>query len=193
LDEFEQTLIQVIGNDHPETLEKAIELARLRLADCDGSVADRVLRLESEGKVLFEKLPVPVPSSLTGFFFSGWAVWFWAVFVLAVATSVMVFVVPEGAFPVVYVRYVFGSVFVLFLPGYSLIRALFGSRELDNIERLALSIGMSLALVPLAGLLLNYTHWGVRTGPVTFSLLCLTLVSAFAAVVRDFGARRVAG
>lgn len=43
---------------------------------------------------------------------------------------------------------VVGSVFVLFLPGYSLIRALFGSRELDNIERFALSVGLSLALVP---------------------------------------------
>ena len=102
----------------------------------------------------------------------------------------MVFVVPEDAFPVVYVRYVLGSVFVLFLPGYSLIRALFGRRELDDIERFALSIGLSLALVPMAGLLLNYTPWGIRTAPVTFCLLALTLVFASAAVVRDYGARR---
>jgi hypothetical protein len=190
LDEFEQALIQVIGNDHPETLEKAIELARLRLADCDESVADRVLRLESQGKILLEKPPASVPSSLTGFFLSGWALWFWAVFALAAITSVMVFVVPENAFPLVYARYVFGSVFVLFLPGYSLIRALFGSKELDNIERLALSVGLSLALVPLAGLLLNYTPWGIRTVPVTFSLLFLTLVFASAAVARDYEARR---
>ena len=102
----------------------------------------------------------------------------------------MVFVVPERAFPVVYARYLFGSVFVLFLPGYSLIRALFGSRELDSIERFALSVGLSLALVPLAGLLLNYTPWGIRTAPVTLSLLGLTLVFASAAVVRDYGTRR---
>ena len=190
LGEFEQALIKVIGNDHPETLEKAIELARLRLADCDGEIADSVLRLESTGKLLFEKPPMVVPSSLTGFFLSSWAVWFWVVFGLAVATSVMVFVVPENAFPLVYARYVFGSVFVLFLPGYSLIRALFGSKELDNIERLALSIGLSLALVPLAGLLLNYSPWGIRTTPVTFSLLALTLAFASAAVVREHAVRK---
>ena len=34
----------------------------------------------------------------------------------------------------------------------------FLAKELDNIERIALSIGMILALVPIAGLLLNYTH-----------------------------------
>jgi len=102
----------------------------------------------------------------------------------------MVFLVPENAFPVVYARYVFGSVFVLFLPGYSLIRALFSGKELDSIERFALSVGLSLALVPMAGLLLNYTPWGIRTTPVTLSLLGLTLVFASAAVIRDYGTSR---
>lgn len=116
--------------------------------------------------------------------------WFWIVFGLSMLASVMVFVVPEGAFPLVYARYVFGSVFVLFLPGYSLIRALFGSKELDDIERFALSVGLSLALVPMASLLLNYTPWGIRTTPVTFCLLALTLVFASAAVVRDYGSKK---
>ena len=193
LDEFDEALIRVIGNEHPATLEEAVRLVRLRRGEAEEAVMERVLRLESQGKILFEKSPAAVPSSLTGYFFSGWALWFWVVFALASAAAVMVFVVPEGAFPVVYARYLFGSVFVLFLPGYSLIKALFGSKELDNIELFALSIGLSLALVPLAGLLLNYTPWGIRTTPVTFCLLALTLVFASAAVVRDYGARRKMG
>ena len=58
----------------------------------------------------------------------------------------------------VYARYLLGSLFVLFLPGYTFIKALFPAKQLDSIERTALSIGMSLALVPMIGLLLNYTH-----------------------------------
>jgi len=193
LDEFDEALIRSIGNEHPETLEEAVELVGSRFSESGEAVMDRVLRLESEGKILFEKSLVAVPSSLAGYFLSGWALWFWVVFGFAVVASVMVFVVPEDAFPVVYARYVFGSVFVLFLPGYSLIRALFGSKELDSVERLALSVGLSLALVPLAGLLLNYTPWGIRTAPVTLSLLGLTLVFASAAVVRDYGTRREMG
>ena len=189
-DEFDRALIDVIGNEHPKTLEEAFKLARLRFSESDEVIMERVLHLESQGKVFFEKAPATVPSSLMKYFFSGWASWFWVVFGLASAASVMVFVVPEDAFPLVYARYVFGSVFVLFLPGYSLIKALFGSKELDNIERFALSIGLSLALVPMAGLLLNYTPWGIRTTPVTLSLLGLTLVFSSAAVVRDYGTRR---
>jgi hypothetical protein len=189
LDDFDRALADVIGNEHPETLEEAIKLARLKFSGSDEAIMERVLRLESQGKVFFEEAPATVPSSLMEYFFSGWAVWFWVVFGLASAASVSVFVVPEDAFPLVYARYVFGSVFVLFLPGYSLIRALFGSKELDDIERFALSIGLSLALVPMAGLLLNYTPWGIRTTPVTFCLFALTLVFASAAVVRDYGNR----
>jgi hypothetical protein len=190
LDDFDRALVKAVGNEHPETLEEAVRLARLRFSESEEAIMERVLRLESQGKISFEKPLATIPSSLTEYLFSGWAMWFWIVFGLSMLASVMVFVVPEGAFPLVYARYVFGSVFVLFLPGYSLIRALFGSRELDNVERFALSVGLSLALVPLAGLLLNYTPWGIRTAPVTFCLLALTLVFAFAAVVRDCGTLR---
>lgn len=190
MDDFDQALIKIIGDEHPETLEEAVRLARLRFPESEEAIMERVLRLESQGKISFETPVAKGPSSLTEYLFSGWTRWFWVVFSLAVVASVMVFVVPEDAFPFVYARYVFGSVFVLFLPGYSLIKALFGSKELDNIERFALSVGLSLALVPLAGLLLNYTPWGIRTTPVTFCLFALTLVFASAAVVRDYGAHK---
>ena len=155
MDDFDRALVDVIGNEHPETLEEAVKLARLSFSESDEAIMERVLRLESQGKILFEKPPATTPSSLMEYFFSGWAVWFWVVFGLASAASALVFVVPEDAFPLVYARYAFGSVFVLFLPGYSLIKALFGSKELDNIERFALSIGLSLALVARAGMKKN--------------------------------------
>ena len=188
---FEEALVAVIEKQHPATLEEAVGNVRSKFRLSDEDVRERVLRLEDEGKIVFEQPESAVPSSLAGYFLSGWAAWYWVIFGLAVVASVLVFSVPEDAFPVVYARNVFGSVFVLFLPGYSLIKALFGNREIDNVERLALSIGLSLALVPIAGLLLNYTPWGIRTAPVTLSLLALTLVFASAAVVRDYETKTV--
>jgi uncharacterized membrane protein len=78
-----------------------------------------------------------------------------------------------------------GTIFILFLPGYTFIKILFPKKELDNIERVALSIGMSLALVPITGLILNYTPWGIRTNPITISLLALTTSLATAAIIRE--------
>jgi uncharacterized membrane protein len=60
----------------------------------------------------------------------------------------------------VLIRWVLGSLFVLFIPGYVTAELLFPKgRELDTIEGFGLSVGWSLALVPLVGLLLNFTPW----------------------------------
>lgn len=84
----------------------------------------------------------------------------------------------------IYLRYIFGSALVLFVPGYSLIQALYPKGELDELERLALSIGLSLALVPLVGLVLNYTPFGIRLLPIAFSLAGLTLSLLIVALQR---------
>jgi uncharacterized membrane protein len=69
------------------------------------------------------------------------------------------------------VREFLGLPLVLFLPGYSLIAALFPAKsDLDGIERTALSFGLSIAVVPLIGLGLNYTPWSIRLVPI---LICL--------------------
>jgi len=73
-------------------------------------------------------------------------------------------------------RVALGLPFVLFFPGYTLIAALFpGASDLDGIERVALSFGLSIAVVPLIGLALNYTSWGIRLYPILVSLTAFIL------------------
>jgi len=82
-------------------------------------------------------------------------------------------------------RKALGLTFVLFFPGYVFITALFPEKkELDNLERLALSFGLSIAIVPLIGLGLNYTPWGIRLIPILVSLTLFNIIFAVAAVYR---------
>ncbi len=65
---------------------------------------------------------------------------------------------------------------ILFIPGYTLIAALFPDKnDIDMIERVALSFGLSIAVVPLIGLGLNYTPWGIRLDPIVVSLIIFTV------------------
>jgi uncharacterized membrane protein len=78
-----------------------------------------------------------------------------------------------------------GLPLVLFLPGYALIAALFPAKsDLDGIERIALSFGLSIAVVPLIGLGLNYTPWGIRLLPILISLSVFTIVMCGIAYIR---------
>jgi uncharacterized membrane protein len=102
------------------------------------------------------------------------------------ATVLVIYLIPPD-FPFVALRWVLGSVFVLFVPGYVTVEALFPKgTELDSIERFALSVGLSLALVPLVGLLLNYTPWGISLTPILVSLCILTAGLAVIALARRY-------
>ncbi len=98
---------------------------------------------------------------------------------LTFITLYIIFTPQLSASPV---RVVFGLPFVLFLPGYALIAALFpGKEDLDGIERFALSFGLSIAVVPLIGLGLNYTSFGIRLVPIASALsifiIALTMIA----------------
>ncbi len=91
---------------------------------------------------------------------------FFAIWLATAVLLVAIVLVPNSL-----LRIALGLPFVLFFPGYTLISALYPRRDdLDGIERLALSLGLSLAVVPLIGLVLNYTPWGIRLGPIVTSL-----------------------
>jgi len=186
LSTMDQLIIDIVKNESPSTVKQLIKIIQLRHPVTEEEIVRHILRLETQGKLGFKEERPPLPPTLASYLLSTQAYWYWATIILAIATTTLVFTIPENAYPIVYARYVLGSVFVLLLPGYALIKALFPTKELDNIERTALSIGMSIALVPITGLLLNYTPWGIRTTPITLSLLALTTTFATAAIIREY-------
>lgn len=101
-----------------------------------------------------------------------------AIVVFVVISAVFIIVPPLNETPL---RAVLGFILVLFVPGYVFVSALFpGSDELNGIERLALSIGLSICIVVFVGIALNYTPWGIRLKPILFSISAFTL--AFTAI-----------
>ncbi len=72
---------------------------------------------------------------------------------------------------------VLGVLMVLFFPGYALAAALFpGKSDLDGVERTTLSVGLSIVIVTLIGLFLNYTYWGITLISLLVSLSDITLL-----------------
>ena len=173
------------------SLEKIRENENIRLEDLVNELTsdlgyskDRVLRrlmeLQTEGKILVQEKP-PF-KSLLDYARSPISLWFWGA---TVATLLSLGLIGVSSGIALYLRYIFGGLLILFLPGYTLIELLYAKRkELDDLTRIALSIGLSLAIVPLVGLVLNYSPFGIRLIPVAVSLTVVTMILLILALQR---------
>jgi len=117
-----------------------------------------------------------------------WQQWPWVVgdIVVAVGLTLATTLIALLAPSVGPARIGLSLAFVLFLPGYVLVAALYPRKgDLELVERLALSLGLSIAVVPLIGLGLNYSPWGIRLNPtLAFVTLFIVLAAGVAAYRR---------
>lgn len=86
-----------------------------------------------------------------------------------------------------WLRVPIGILATLIAPGYALTAALFPERkDLDGIARAALSVGLSVATLPLLALLLDWLPWGLAPLPMATALALLTCGFCVAAGVRRY-------
>ncbi len=178
-------IVRLIKMKKANTVSDVIGLVSRKYRIDENEVIDAIKSLHEEGKISLEPPPVPA-SSMLEYLLRIENLWFPLALISIAVTMLSIYIIPPGSMfkPV---RWVFGSIFVLFLPGFLTVEALFPDpRELDNIERLALSMGLSLAITPLIGLLLNYTPWGIRLNPTVVSLSMYSLFISIVAAYRKF-------
>lgn len=183
-------ILRVTEAEKPETVRELVILVKERLGLPEKQIIDHILGLQDSGRLSLEDVNTSLDKPYLS---SSRAIWYWATMAVGLATVASVFAIPENDYPFVLVRYLLGSVFIMFLPGYSVLRSLFPERmrvsgqdrEVEGAERIVLAIVMSMALVPMVGLLLNYTPFGLSTSSITMSLLTLTLTFATAGAILE--------
>ncbi len=100
-------------------------------------------------------------------------------------TIVLVFAIPASTLA----GRIWTLPLVLLLPGYALTSALFVKQELGALERFIFSLGLSLPVVILGGLVLNLTPFGLRAGSWAVFLGSITMCASIMALFRRHGRR----
>ncbi|MDG5819719.1 DUF1616 domain-containing protein [Natronococcus sp. A-GB7] len=112
---------------------------------------------------------------------------------LAVALAVTGLVNVAAFTPVIRetpARVPFGLAFLLLVPGYVVVAALFPGRDdVDGVDRLSLSVVSSAIVVPAVGLALNATPWGIRLEPMLVGVSLLTVAVTGLATRRRLAVR----
>ena len=184
---LKELITQRIRAENPKTVKDLFGIVRKRQPTLSEDEFIQSINDLKESGMLELESPVPKVDSYAAYLkIQDENAWFYLVVLATLATFPAIYVLPSK-YPTVILRWIVGSVFVLFLPGYATIQALFPEgKELDNIERFALTVGLSLAITPLIGLLLNYTPWGIRLDPIVISLSIFTLGLAISGTFRRY-------
>jgi hypothetical protein len=189
-----EELIRVVRKKHkPKTLRNLIGLSGKTYSNSGEEMAEVELQQENQAKSCSDNKTVSRPVSFSTYVFSSKATWYWVTIILAIASGVTALTVPENVYPLTQIRGVLGLMFVLFLPGFAFMKALYpssvplktSSEYFDIIELVALSLGASIALTIIVGLILYYSPWGMGLVPTTLSLLGLIVFFATTAMLRE--------
>jgi hypothetical protein len=170
-------ILEVVETKQPTNVKDLIALVQKQAGNATISeITAEIKNLQQKQLITLEAPAATATQGLAGLLLSRNNSWFWATLALAFLTFVSVLLVPAEGTPLSYVRYLFGFIFVVFLPGYCLTETLFPKKDaLDIIERITLSVGLSFALTALVGLFLSFTPIGL-TLPTALSALGLLVV-----------------
>jgi len=166
-------LVKELSNELPYNFDRIVSI---------------VLGLQVAKKIVIRE-PVPYKGFMD-YLLSPISFWFWE---LSVATMASLGFISASSGLALFLRYFFGSVLVLFLPGYALVGFIYFKRDdLDYLTRISVSFVMSLALTTLVGLAVNFTPLGITLFPVALSLAVVTIGLLLLTVFRKYSYYRLA-
>ena len=110
---------------------------------------------------------------------------FWITVLVSSIMLITIYLLPQTG-TLTSFRIVVGGILVFLIPGYASIQLLFPAKDMELAQQVVLSVGLSLAIVPLIGLLLNYSPWGLRLEPVVASLSTAGVGLSLAGAYRRF-------
>jgi uncharacterized membrane protein len=185
-------ILEVVETKQPKNVKDLIALVQKQVDNA--TVADITAEIKRLQKKQMISLEAPAASASKGFqglMLSKKNAWFWATLILTILTFASVLLVPAEAAPLSYVRYLFGFIFVVFLPGYCLTETLFPKNDaLDIIERLTLSVGLSFAVTALVGLFLSFSQIGLTLMTALPTLSLIVIVLALISFKRKYTAEK---
>jgi len=185
IDQVKDYITLAITMIKPDTVQGLIQHIQQRFALSSEEITLILLQLESENKISFAKKKFnALPVALKSYIFSSSATWYWLTLVIASLTLLAVFVIPKTVY----------TLFVGYLPGFTLLKMLYpkkesvdmSSKRADALERIVLSVSLSIVLVAVDGLIFNYTPFGIRLVPITLTLFLFTFIFALVGVIRSY-------
>jgi hypothetical protein len=182
--EISSIILDELKKINPNNVDELVEKIYEKYSIPKKQIID-VLTSLVDSKEIDLRFPLQRNQIFSQFIFSIDAIWFWLEVILSLIAVVSIYFINDSASSLMYIRNIMGFVFSLFLPGYGFIKAILPYREFSLLERMVLSIGSSIAIVPFIGLFLNYIN-NLTVAPIIFIIFILTIIFSIIGIWREY-------
>lgn len=191
--EIQKEILRIIDEQKPESVKELI--ITLKKTSClkEQEILLLISKIQAKGQIVLTN-QMTTHSSLSVFLRSNERMWYWITIIMGFVAALLFFIISETTNPLISVRNIVGSIFVLILPGYALGRILFpcnspinpAQGHLEGIERLALSVGISVVLVSIVGLVIYSLIGSLHMPAIVITLLVFTLFIATISIAQEY-------
>ena len=183
---LDKIILEIVETKQPKNVRELVHLVQEQVDASLDDITREIMDLQRKGLVVLEEPTIPM-KCFSDFLSSRKSLWFWVTISLTLVSFVSILFFPETGTPLSYLRYAFGFILAVFLPGYCLTETLFpGKNSMDEIERFTLSVGLSFAVTALVGLFLSFAPFGLTLTTALLALGSIVIVLALVALNRKY-------
>ena len=182
--EINELITKKIRESSPNNVEELVKLVQSETDISKDKIVEAIMKLRDSNKIKLTLTKTKF-NSLRSYIFSIQATWFWLEILLSSFSFFLILSLTERNTVLIYLRNLFGLIFVLFLPGYALLKAVLPSKQINIFERMIFSIGISLATIPFVGYILNIIYH-IRVIPTTLAILAFITFFSIIGILREY-------
>lgn len=183
--ELEKNVFDVIKTQNPTDVNELIEILSTKYNIEREEALKTVIDLQDKNLIRFTEEETDRYSDLFSYIKSQDSRWYLAVIAASFIALFSVLLVPDGS-PLVFLRYLLGFLMVILLPGYSTLRALYDMRSISYAKIILMSLGISVCIASVIGVILNFTPWGLTPASTSLTQFVVILGLASFSVYREF-------
>ena len=147
VESLEEEIIKTIRSNNPNNCEELINIITNKNNVNKKTVINTLFNMEDKGKIIFGKIEIKEKRKIKDTILSNKFYPYYLTILVIISTIF---------FNYGYMRYVLGAIYLLILPGYWFIKCI-NLNNISKIKLLPMSMGISLSITAIIGLILNYT------------------------------------
>ena len=183
--EIKNKILLLSKNSKTKSIRELMNLIQSKYEIKKDEFLNLIIELENENKITLNKYNNDLKINRYEYLKSNNATWFWLTMFYIISMLVIIYITYNNY---IYsnLRIILIVIYIIYIPGYSLTRLLFPMKKINLVERIMLSMGCSLILTTILGLLLNYTFWGINIISITITHTIFTILLCILAIYREY-------